>query len=300
MFGLRADGKRLKRIDPIQKIVPYIMKRRFDAQNMSHFDCPCESFDVFIKSEREKGVSIKYMDIIMAGLLRVIATYPRLNRFVINGRIFKRNEICISFVVKKGLSETASDSLVKLKFRGHESIYEVKEKIDKAIVENAKMEANNGTDKLARLLTLTPNFLIKLVMEAIRFFDKHGLLPKVLLDLSPFHTSCFVTNLKSIKGPSILHHLYDFGTTGIFLSMGKESLVPVVNNGQMVVGKQMPIDFVLDERFCDGYYFVHALNYLKKLYMNPEILASRLEQLPEDVEVFAPGTSLAKVKRKDA
>ena len=60
-----------------------------------------------------------------------------LNRFVINGRIFKRNSINISFVVKKGLSATASDSLIKLEFTGHESIYEVKEKIDKAVLENA-------------------------------------------------------------------------------------------------------------------------------------------------------------------
>lgn len=283
MFGLRPDGKRVKNIDPIQKIVPHIMKERYDAQNMTHFDCPCEPLDDFIKSEREKGRSIKYMDIMMAGMVRIIATCPQLNRFVMNGRIFKRNEICISFVVKKGMSTDAAESLVKLKFTGHESLYEVKEKIDKAIVENAKMAANNGTEKLARLLTLTPNILIKLLVGSIKLLDKHGLLPKVIIDLSPFHASCFLTNLKSIKGPSIFHHLYEFGTTGIFLSMGKESLTPVVRNGQIEVGKVMPADFVLDERFCDGFYYVNALNYLKKLYMNPALLTSRLEELPVDV-----------------
>lgn len=283
MFGLRPDGVRVKNIDPIQKIVPHIMKERYDAQNMTHFDCPCEPLDDFIKSEREKGRSIKYMDIMMAGMVRIIATCPQLNSFVMNGRIFKRNEICISFVVKKGMSTDAAESLVKLKFTGHESLYEVKEKIDRAIVENAKMEANNGTEKLARLLTLTPNFLIKLLVGLIKLLDKHGLLPKAIIDLSPFHASCFITNLKSIKGPSIFHHLYEFGTTGIFLSMGKENLVPVVRNGQIEVGKVMPADFVLDERFCDGFYYVNALNYLKKLYMNPELLASRLEELPVDV-----------------
>ena len=283
MFGLRPDGVRVKNIDPIQKIVPHIMRERYDAQNMTHFDCPCEPLDDFIKSEREKGRSIKYMDIMMAGMVRIIATCPQLNRFVMNGRIFKRNEICISFVVKKGMSTDAAESLVKLKFTGHESLYEVKEKIDRAIVENAKMEANNGTEKLARLLTLTPNFLIKLLVGLIKLLDKHGLLPKAIIDLSPFHASCFITNLKSIKGPSIFHHLYEFGTTGIFLSMGKENLVPVVRNGQIEVGKVMPADFVLDERFCDGFYYVNALNYLKKLYMNPELLASRLEELPVDV-----------------
>lgn len=283
MFGLRADGKRVKGIDPIQKIVPHIMEKRYDAQLMNHLDCPCEPLDAFIKAEREKGNSIKYMDIMMAGMLRIIATYPLLNRFVINGRIFKRNEISISFVVKKGLSTDAAESLVKLKFSGHESIYEVKEKIDAAVAENAKMDANNGTERLARLLTITPNFMIKFLVGSVKLLDKHGLLPKAILDLSPFHASCFITNLKSIKGPSVFHHLYDFGTTGIFLSMGKENLTPVVRNGQIEVGKMMPVDFVLDERFCDGFYYVNALNDLKKMYMDPASLTSRLEELPKDV-----------------
>ena len=276
MFGLRPDGKRLKGIDPIQKIVPHIMNHRYDAQNMNHYDCRCEPIDDFIKEEQEKGVSFRYMHIMMAGLVRIIATYPRLNRFVINGRIFKRNSINISFVVKKGLSATASDSLIKLEFTGHESIYEVMEKIDKAVLENAHLDANNGTDKLARVLTFTPNCVIKLLVGTIKLLDKHGMLPKFIIDLSPFHTSAFITNLKSIKGPSVFHHLYDFGTTGIFFSMGKESLEPVVEKGQIVVGKVMPVDIVLDERFCDGFYFVNALNVLKKMYANPSCLRERL------------------------
>ena len=285
MFGLRPDGRRLKGIDPIQKIIPHIMNHRYDAQNMNHYDCRCEPFDDFIKAEQEKGVTFRYMHIMMAGLVRIIATYPRLNRFVINGRIFERNSIYISFVVKKGLSATASDSLIKLEFTGHESIYEVKEKIDKAVLENAHLDANNGTDKLARVLTFTPNCVIKLLVGTIKLLDKHGMLPRFIIDLSPFHTSAFITNLKSIKGPSVFHHLYDFGTTGIFFSMGKESQVPVVDKGQIVVGKVMPVDIVLDERFCDGFYFVNALNDLKKMYANPASLTGRLEELPEDVKV---------------
>lgn len=289
MFGLRADGKRVKRIDPIQKIIPHVMKHRYDAQNMTHYDCPCEPFDDFIKAEREKGTNFKYMDIMVAGLARIIAIYPRLNRFVVNGRIFERNGIFISFVVKKGLNATASDSLVKLEFDGRESIYEVKEKIDKAVLDNATMKANNGTDKAARLLTITPNFMIKILMGSIKLMDKHGLLPKAIINLSPLHTSCFITNLKSIKGPSIYHHIYDFGTAGLFVSMGKESLTPVVHKGQIEVSKVMSVDIVLDERFCDGFYFVKALDDLKKMYNDPSSLTRRLEDLPTDVDVIHPG-----------
>lgn len=102
MFGFRADGKRLKGIDPIQKIIPHIMKNRYDAQNMSHYDCCCEPLDEFIKAEREKGFNFKYMHILIAGLAQIIATYPRLNRFVMNGRIYKRNISTFHLWSKKG------------------------------------------------------------------------------------------------------------------------------------------------------------------------------------------------------
>lgn len=272
MFGLRADGKRVKGIDPIQKIVPHIMKYRYDAQNMSSYNCRCEPLDEFIKTENEKGYKFNYMHIVMAGLLRITAMYPWLNRFVMNGRIYERDKVYFSFVVKKSLDLDAAESLVKLEFNGNESIYEVKEKIDNAVRENSKSEANNGTEKLAHLLTITPNFMIKILVGLIKWLDKHGVLPNAILNLSPFHTTYFLTNLKSIKGPSIFHHAYDFGTTSVFVAMGKENKEPVVNQGKIEIGKVMPIDIVMDERFCDGFYYVRGLNDLKKIYENPEVL----------------------------
>lgn len=272
MFGLRADGKRVKGIDPILKIVPHIMKYRYDAQNMTRYSCRCEPLDDFIKKENEKGFKFTYMHILIAGLLRITAIYPWLDRFVMNGRVFERNKVYFSFVVKKELKPDAAESLVKIDFNGNESIYEVKEKIDNAVRENAKSEANNGTEKLAHMLTITPNFMIKFLVGLIKWLDKHGMLPRAIINLSPFHTTYFVTNLKSIKGPSIFHHAYDFGTTGVFVAMGKESKEPVVNQEKIEVGKVMPIDIVMDERFCDGFYYVKALNELKRILEHPEVL----------------------------
>lgn len=285
MFGFRADGKKLKGLDPIQKIMPHIMSSRHDSQNLCRYDTRCEPFDKFIREQRELGHHFNYMHIVIAAAVRAIALYPRLNRFVMNGRIYQRKGIYVSFVVKKKLSATAADSQVKLMFTGKESIYEIKDKIDEAIKENSKIDANNGTDKLARILTLIPNCIIKLAVGTLKFMDKHGMLPNAILKLSPFHTSLFITNLRSIKGEAIYHHLYDFGTTGLFISMGKEKMVPVVDEGQIVPGKVMTLDVVTDERFCDGFYFVTALKSLKKFYGDPNLLCDSLEELPIDTEV---------------
>ena len=287
MFGFRPDGKMVRDLDPIQRIMPHIMRHRHDSQNLTSVDLACEPFDAFIKEELAKGNgSYNYMHIVIAAIVRIIACYPRLNRFIMNGRIYMRNEINVSFVVKKGLSAEAADTTVKLKFNGTETIAEVREKINAAILANNNMDANNGTDKLVRLLTFTPNIVLSWLVGAIKFLDRHGLLPMSILNVSPFHTSAFVTNLKSIKGPSIFHHLYDFGTTGLFFAMGKEGMVPVVSGGEVVPGKRMPFQIVTDERFCDGFYFVSALKMLKDLYTHPEKMNEPLERLAEDVKVI--------------
>ena len=59
MFGFRADGKRVKGLDPIQKIMPHIMKARHDSQNLFKYPCRCEPLDAFIASQKELGVPYK-------------------------------------------------------------------------------------------------------------------------------------------------------------------------------------------------------------------------------------------------
>jgi len=287
MFGYRVDGKKVRDIDPIQRIIPHIMRHRHDAMNLIAVDLPCEPFDEFIKKESAAGNGeYDYMHIIIAGLVRIVANYPRLNRFVMNGRIYKRSVINISFVVRKGMSPDAPDTTVKLEFSGRETIAEVREKINDVIIANSNLDADNGTDKIARLITFTPNVVIAMLIGLIKFLDRHGMLPKAIIDVSPFHTTAFITNMKSIKGPSIYHHVYDFGNTGMFFSMGKEAMIPVVSGKEIVPAKRLPFKIVTDERFCDGFYFSSALRVLRKYYTHPEVLKEPLEELPEDVTVI--------------
>ena len=285
MFGKRSDGKKIKNLSPIQKIMPHIMKARHDSQNLFKYPCRCEPLDQFIAAQKENNVSYNYMHLIIASLVRVIALRPETNRFIMNGRIFRREKIMVSFVVKKSLRDDADETTVKLEFSGKESIDEVKAAMDEAISKNNHLTAKNNTDKLAKILTSTPNFLIKFLVGMVKFLDKHGCLPKKVIQASPFHTSIFVTNLKSIKIDYIYHHLYDFGTTSLFVSMGKEQLTPVVSrDGKSIeVGKVMHLGVVTDERFCDGFYFANTLRLWKRILENPTVLLEKLDDIVHDV-----------------
>lgn len=285
MFGKRSDGKRIKTIDPFFKLIPHIMFERHDASNSMNLKVDCAALDAYIAKKREENISINYMHIIIASIVRIFALKPHLNRFVMNGRLFKRNKIYVSFSVKKKLKEEAEESTIKLEFEGTENIFEIKKKVDEGIRETCAIQKDNSTDKTAKIFSILPNFFLKYSIKFCKFLDRHGMLPKAIIKASPFHTSCFLTNLKSIHMNYIYHHLYDFGTTGMFVSMGKEAMEPVVNqNGEVVPAKIMNLGIVADERLCDGFYHANSLRLFKRIIENPTVLEKRLEKINQDID----------------
>jgi len=285
MFGYRSDGKKVKNIDPFMRIVPHIMFERSDSQVMQLQEIDCEPLDKYIFEKRRNGnVRLTYMDVVIAAFVRVVSMRPKLNRFIMNGRIFKRNNIQISLAVKKKLVDEAEETTIKITFDGTESIYDVMEKVHKTINEN-KGDIKNGTDNIARILTRVPNFLIKFMVRFLMWMDKHGMLPKSIIAVSPFHTSIFVTNLKSIKMETVYHHIYNFGTTGVFVSMGKETLEPKVINpatNEIGVKKIMKMGIVIDERITDGLYNSLSLREFKKIMENPSVLDEKNDKVVLD------------------
>jgi hypothetical protein len=183
------------------------------------------------------------------------------------------------------LELNSEGTTIKLAFEGTESILEIAEKINEAIQrETTKRTGENGTDKLARVLTRIPSPILHFVIGTLLWMDRHNLLPKFIIDLSPFHTSFFVTNLKSLGINFVHHHTYDFGTTGLFFAMGKEKVVPISVKNEVVHQKQMGFSLVSDERFCDGLYFAMSLREFRKYMRNPKSLETPLEKKVEDVK----------------
>lgn len=283
MFGKRSDGKVAKDIDPVLRITSVIMPHRYDAMVNYLLEVRCDDMDKFIAEESKKGNTFSYMHIVIASIVRMYAMRPWLNRFTMNTRIYDRKGIFVCFTIKKSLRDGADETVVKLEFDGTENIYEIKEKIDKEVLANKGNDKKNSTDKTANLLLKCPPFLLKLVMRLVRFFDRHGMLPKKFIKMSPFHTSCYLTNMKSISTEYVYHHLYDFGTTGMFAGMGKEVIRPVATqDGKSTeMAKVMQIGVVIDERICDGLYYAKSIKQIKRNMLNVDFLKQKYTLPPK-------------------
>lgn len=286
MFGKRPDGRIIRNLEPMQQIMPYIMKTRTDSMNMYEDTFDCTPLDAYIKEKANQGIEMNYMHLSIAALVRLIALRPQLNRFVMNGRIYARPKIWVSFVVHPTLHDGSVGTTIKLCFDGTEDIFEITEKVTAAIKkETTERTGENGIDKLLRfLMKAIPGPLIKLVVNTLMWMDKHNMLPKFIVELSPFHTSIFITNLKSLGINHVYHHVYNFGTTGLFFAMGKERNIPVMHREEVKGQKHMGFGFVSDERFCDGLYFAMSLRQLRKIMLNPTCLETPLKEIVQDVK----------------
>ena len=281
MFGRRSDGRALKTIDPIFKVMPHVMKKRSDAQVFYTEEIPLAPLDEYIAKKDAEGIKLNYMTIIYAGMVRMLGLKPSLNRFVVNGRLYARKSIFISLVIKKGMSETAEETNTKLEFKGTENLFEVKKVLEDEIAKNKEVTNDNNMDSFVKALTHIPNWVLKLVVNLLIFLDKHGIMPKFVIALSPFHTSAYLTNVGSLGIDAIYHHIYDFGTTSVFLAMGKKKKSLIYEDDELKKEKSLTFRWVLDERICDGYYYANAVKLFNKYMKHPELLEENIERVQD-------------------
>lgn len=262
---MRPDGTRVKDLPPLVAAIPYIMPKRYDAWNSVTENIDEEVIKDFIRTHRRAGVRLNHMSVIISAYYKAVLRNPKLNYFVMNGRIYRRNHFCVSFVIlKKQADGVVNETTLKVYLDENDTVFTVNQKIKDAIDANKAEHQTNSTDKFAKFMFSVPG-LPKFVVWLAYHLDKHGLLPRKIIDLSPFHTSMFITNLASIKTSYIHHHCYEFGTTSVFVCMGKP--VPNYISGDLTK-KMMPIGVVMDERICTGYEYAAFCNDFRR-YMPP-------------------------------
>jgi len=275
----RYDGRLIRSLDPFYKIIPYIMPTRLSAQVFFEEALDADVIERYIREKRAAGYkNFGFLHVLIAAMVRVLSQHPKLNRFIAGQKIYARNEVLISFVIKKKVNEHSSETTVKLSFNPEDTVFDVFEKVSYEILNNKDEKVKNSVDHLTRLFMLCPGFIVKLAINLLKALDNLGLMPKALNRLSPLHTSVFVTNVASLGIQPIYHHLYEVGTASIFIAFGTKQ-----KHGDSE-GKYIPLKIVADERIADGYAFASAFKMFKSIFKHPERLDKKPERIVPDIE----------------
>lgn len=268
---LRKDGIRVKSDDVEYAVVPHIMVERSDSMNMVELDIPLDPIQNYLNAKCREGIKLSHLVVIMAAYVRMIGEFPHINRFVVNKRIYARNEFTVAMVVLKS-GKMDNGTMSKVNLDPNDTIFEVNEKVMSYINKNKNGEEDNKTDKLAKGLLSVPG-LLRVGVNVLKWMDKHNLLPRSIIEASPFHTSLTISNLASIRTNHIFHHTYNFGTTSVFVAIGNSREVPKRDkNGEIYFEKCMPFGVVMDERICSGSYFAMAFRKFSKYLSDPSLL----------------------------
>ena len=279
--SMRPDGTRVKGLSAVVQALPYVMPKRYDAQNMTTETADEDIIRKYIREKRREGRTFTHMSLLIAAYYRAYLQHPKINYFIMNSKIYERNHFCVSFVMLKTRADgTPDETVLKIFLEPADDVFSITEKIRTAIDCNARREHDNATDRFVTVAFSVPG-LARLIFRGAYLMDRLGILPRKIIDLSPFHTSLFITNLASIKTRSIYHHCYEFGTTSVFVCMGKPEVAFGREPGKRK--KALPLGIVMDERICTGVEYARFAVTLRQYLQHPE----RLEGPGETVSAAA-------------
>ena len=283
MFGFRPDGRRLKDVDPLVQITPYLMPMRCDAQVFLQHRMDYEKVARYIAEMNRQGEKITFMQVIAAAYVRSVSQLPELNRFIYNKQYYARDNCSISYVVLKDPQNNESNEVTaRIEFDLTDTIFDVRDRMVKAQEEIREAEDDAFVTKLAGTLLKIPG-LATLFVGIGRLLDRYGLVPAGLILKLPFFSGLFITNNASIGLNHVLHHIYNFGNVGMFIGMGnvlKEAAVD--SEGKARMKRWLPLGMTADERMCSGAHYAAFFASMVKYMDDPSLLEVPPEQVKFD------------------
>ena len=286
-WGDRSDGRRIRSLPPMAQVVPYIMVTRNTSTNYFTEAFEISNLDRYIRQKRREGLTnFGLTHVFLACYCRALARYPGLNRFVAGQKVYSRgNDIQFCMTIKKEMNSSSPDTVIKVHLTPWDTAEDVYNKMNVEVEKVKNTPLDSSFDNTAHALTLIPGVLLKFAVWLLKTLDYFGMLPRFLLEVSPFHGSVFFTSMGSLGIPPIYHHLYDFGNLPVFGSFGcKRRALEVQEDGSVVQRKYIDFKFTMDERILDGFYYAAFFKHYKRLLQHPEILDHPPEEVLPDIE----------------
>lgn len=274
--GDRRDGRWVKDIPGLNTIMMHLYPNRTDCEVYLHDKLDVTEVMQFL--ERKNASHPDYKTTIFHAMIIAIARMVKerhfMNRFVQGRRVYERNEISISFIAKRRFKDGSDEAVMFFVPKDEDNLDSLSWRISGQVREVRKSEhSNGGIDSTIDSFAKIPRLLLMVVIRIIRWLDFWGINPKALTDGDCNYSTVLLSNLGSIGGPAVYHHLNNYGTNSIIMTVGtvrKEEVV--MPDGHKEIRDILDVGVTLDERIADGFYFVRSLKLLKHIFANPELL----------------------------
>lgn len=270
-------AKRVKDLDAMHKFMPYILKRRCDSEVfiLETIDVTQSMKYMKAKNSRDKGYTMTLFHLIISALAKTIVHRNYLNRYISGKRFYEREEVTFSFIIKKKFSDAGEESVMILRTGKEGNLEQVSREIYSSIHE-VKKQGQNTLDGVLEVLVRFPRFALVFVAFILDRLEYFNIMPKSLSHMDPYYTTVLISNLGSIRVGASYHHLVEYGTNSIVVTVGEVKWeTRKQEDGTEEKRAFVDLGITLDERIADGFYFAQSTNLLKYLLANPQLLEEK-------------------------
>ncbi len=264
----RSDGDLVRNVPPIRAIMPYVMRGRNESAVLHDALHEIAGTRAWLKAyNRAHSDRATLFHLFAYACARALHLRPELNRFVSGGRIYQRREVSFSFAVKPAMEDQAALVTVRLVVPRDEPFPSFVRRMSAAI-EEARTRPR-AVDREVALVMRLPGPLVRLGVALVRALDAWNLLPDAFIRNDPLFASLFLANLGSAGISDAYHHLYEYGTVGLFGAVSAPARTPVVEGGAVAVRETLRVRWTFDERIHDAFYGARSLAVARRLLEDP-------------------------------
>ena len=274
-WGDRKDGIWLKDIPAMNRIMPALMPNRADNEAHIRVDIDLRPINAYLAKLNVGRTEDKYtfFHLVSAAIGKAFILRPKMNRFIVNNKMYQRRNVTVAFTVKKRFDDHSEEALAFFEYDPKETLSSYHEKIMKVIHSTKSYEEKDTSTGAMDIVTKLPQWMITAIVKMVLWLDKHGWAPEFLIGSDPNHAAIFLSNLGSIGLPGGNHHLVTWGTNSCFIVVGKKYMkMEYDKDGNGDVHEVLPLGITLDERIADGYYYSGTVALVQELLEHPELL----------------------------
>ncbi|MHA1445762.1 MAG: hypothetical protein ACTSSN_03670 [Candidatus Heimdallarchaeaceae archaeon] len=242
-----------------------------------------EFLEAFNKGKEDKE-KLTLFQIYLTAAVRTISLRPKINRFVSGKRLWQRNKIIISFVVKKEKTEDGDEINAMIEFDPFDTLETVHRVVNKELYEARYGE--NPNEKDVKFWGAFPRLVIPFIFWMLRWTDERNMPIYAFTKDIPMWSTVFLAHLGSINVDAVYHHLFSLGTTGVLVTFGKMYKAQILDQETEKVNIRniMDVKFCIDDRITPGSYSGPTVDLLKELIENPEPLINPPDLTDEQLD----------------
>jgi hypothetical protein len=269
-------------MDGMHVIMAHLLPRRSACEASLNEKIDLTNILAYLEQKNSDDASCRYtiFHVVAAATGKMLVLRPCLNRFIAGRRYYQRAVVTLAFVVKRQFSDGGGEGLLVLPYTEEANIDSLATRVVAETQKNRDGDLGESLDAV-NVLARLPRFALAIVIGILKILDFYGRVPAFLTSGDPNYATLFLSNLGSIKLNAAYHHLNDWGTNSLFMTIGEKHQATFYNEqGTAELRPALNLGFTLDERLADGYYYSRSIKLLKYLLQNPQLL-----ELPAKEEV---------------